>query len=83
MSNEKLINKNHSQLDFVNIPINKDVKLFLDPTKLHSKNLSSVFENAALKLHSFFLEAYRLYTEFGKMKFVIYFAFHQNVILFT
>lgn len=66
MSNEKLINKNHSQLDFVNIPINKDVKLFLDPTKLHSKNLSSVFENAALKLHSFFLEAYRLYTKFGE-----------------
>ncbi|MDV5974056.1 UNVERIFIED_CONTAM: hypothetical protein KB574_09735 [Streptococcus canis] len=66
MQDKKITNKTHSQLDFVNIPIDKDVKLFLDPTKLHSKNLSPIFKEASQKLHSFFLEAYRLYTEFGE-----------------
>lgn len=63
-----IINKQHSKLDFVNILTNSDVELFLDPTKLHSQHLHPLFRSASKKLHSFFLEVYRVFIEEGESK---------------
>lgn len=66
MKNGKLINKKHRELDFVNVPTNRDVELFLDPTKVNSKFLHPVFKDAAKKVHFFFIEVYRVYIEEGR-----------------
>lgn len=65
---DHIINEHHSELDFVNILTDKDVELFLDPTKLHSQYLHPLFKDGSKKLHSFFLEVYRVYTEEGDEK---------------
>ncbi|WP_449452738.1 hypothetical protein [Streptococcus suis] len=60
-NSNKLIDLPHKDIDFLNIDTTRDTKLFLDPTKLFSTKLDKIFQNASLKVESFFQEALRLY----------------------
>ncbi|HFR3691344.1 TPA: hypothetical protein ACHVE4_000470 [Streptococcus suis] len=61
INSDKLIDLPHKDIDFLNIDTTRDTKLFLDPTKLFSTKLDRIFQNASLKVESFFQEALRLY----------------------